>query len=174
MTLPLTARRVVLAARPSGIPQPEHFRLEDAPVPVPEPGQFLVRNEFLSVEPAMRGWVNATANYAAAVGLGEVMRSFAAGRVVASRHPLYQEGDAVMGMLGWQEYTVAKAAELSRIVDYPGVPLERYPGVAPHIVLTAWFGLTEVGAAKAGETLVVSAAAGAVFRAASLARARGL
>lgn len=162
MTLPLTARRVVLAARPSGIPQSEHFRLEEAPVPVPEPGQFLVRNEFLSVEPAMRGWVNATANYAAAVGLGEVMRSFAAGRVVASRHPLYQEGDAVMGMLGWQEYALSDGQGIRRKIREHDLPLSLSLGVLGINGVTAWFSFKELARAIPGDTVVVSTAAGGV------------
>ena len=99
MPYPNTARRVVLASRPVGTPLSEHFRIEQVPVVAPADGQFLVRNEFLSIEPAMRGWVNATQNYAAPVGIGELMRSFSAGHVIASRHPDYREGDAVMGML---------------------------------------------------------------------------
>src|SRR6478609_1383873 len=91
---PTRNRQVLLAARPHGIPQAEHFRLAETPVPELQEGQFLVRNDFLSVEPAMRGWVNAAANYSDPVPIGGVMRSFAAGVVVASRHAGYAEGDA--------------------------------------------------------------------------------
>src|SRR5262245_34236237 len=100
-------RQVRLRARPDGIPQPGHFEIVEAPMPSLSDRQFLVRNEFLSVEPAMRGWVNAVANYSEPVGIGEVMRSFAAGTVVASRHPDYREGDKVMGMFGWQEFAAS-------------------------------------------------------------------
>src|ERR1044071_9097461 len=97
-----TNKQVRLKSRPNGIPQAHNFEIAEAPVPALRDGQFLVRNEFLSVEPAMRGWVSAVANYSKPVGIGEVMRAFAAGRVVASRHRDYAEGDAVMGMFGWQ------------------------------------------------------------------------
>ena len=91
-------RQVVLASRPEGIPEAHHFRIVEAPLPDRGPGQVLVKNEFLSVEPAMRGWVSAVANYSDPVPIGGVMRAFAAGTVVASRHPDYAEGERVMGM----------------------------------------------------------------------------
>ena len=94
-------RQVRLKARANGIPQPDHFEIVDTKLPEIADNQVLVRNEYLSVEPAMRGWVAATANYCTPVGIGEVMRAFSAGTVVASRHPNYHEDDAVMGMLGW-------------------------------------------------------------------------
>jgi NADPH-dependent curcumin reductase len=98
---PQSNRQVRLKSRPSGIPQAEHFELVQTSVPEIAERQFLVRNDYLSVEPAMRGWVAAAANYSTPVGIGEVMRSFAAGTVIASRHPAYPEGTRVMGMLGW-------------------------------------------------------------------------
>ena len=104
---PSINRQVRLKARPDGIPQAEHFELVTAPVPELRDGELLVRNDFLSVDPAMRGWVSAVANYSTPVGIGEVMRSFAAGEVIASRHASYAVGDRVMGMLGWQEYAVS-------------------------------------------------------------------
>lgn len=162
MSIPPTGRRVVLASRPAGIPQAEHFRVEDAPVPTPGPGEFLVRNEFLSVEPAMRGWVNATANYSAAVGIGEVMRSFAAGRVIASRHPGYQEGDAVMGMLGWQDYALSDGRAIRRKIGEHDLPLSLSLGVLGINGATAWFSFSELARARPGDTVVVSTAAGGV------------
>src|SRR5215467_3744040 len=93
-------RQVGLKSRPAGIPQADNFEIAEAPVLEIADKQFLVRNEYLSVDPAMRGWVSAVANYSTPVGIGEVMRAFAAGKVVASRHPNYREGDTVMGMLG--------------------------------------------------------------------------
>src|SRR6516165_3978013 len=89
--------QVRLKSRPTGIPQADNFEIAAVPIPEIADRQFLVRNEYLSVEPAMRGWVAAVANYSKPVGIGEVMRAFAAGTVVASRHPEYREGDAVMG-----------------------------------------------------------------------------
>lgn len=162
MNLPLTGRRVVLASRPSGIPQAGHFRVEDVGVHAPGPGEFLVRNEFLSVEPAMRGWVNATANYSAAVGIGEVMRSFAAGRVIASRHPVYKEGDAVMGMLGWQEYALSDGQAIRRKIREDDLPLSLSLGVLGINGATAWFSFNELARARPGDTVVVSTAAGGV------------
>src|SRR5258708_35628401 len=116
MLLPTHHRQVILAARPSGIPRAEHFELVEAALPTLKSGEFLVRNEFLSVEPAMRGWVNAAANYSDPVSVGGVMRSFAAGTVVASRHPRFAEGGRVMGMLGWAGYSVSEGRNNRRTV----------------------------------------------------------
>jgi NADPH-dependent curcumin reductase len=164
--LPKTQTQVVLKSRPTGIPQAEHFELKQAAVPSLENGQFLVRNEFLSVEPAMRGWVNAAANYSDPVAIGGVMRSFAAGLVVASRHPAYAEGDKVMGMLGWQEYAVSDGSDVRRKVLEHDLPLSLSLGVLGINGVTAYFALTEVGEPRAGDTVVVSTAAGSVGSAA--------
>lgn len=159
---PQTHRQVVLAARPLGVPQAEHFRIVEAPLKPLENGQFLVRNQFLSVEPAMRGWVNAAANYSDPVPIGGVMRSFAAGTVVASRHPGYAPGDAVMGMLGWQEYALSDGTGIRRKVRETDLPLSLSLGVLGINGLTAYYALTEVGEPRPGDTVVVSTAAGAV------------
>src|SRR6478735_3887112 len=105
-------RQVRLKSRPTGIPQAEHFEIVESPVPALRDKEVLVRNEFLSVEPAMRGWVSAVANYATPVGIGEVMRSFSAGTVIASRHPGYAEGDQVMGMLRWQDMALSDGSNI--------------------------------------------------------------
>lgn len=160
--VPPTHRQVLLAQRPHGIPQAAHFELVEAPLPALLPGQFLVRNQFLSVEPAMRGWVNAAANYADPVPVGGVMRSFAAGKVVASRHPGFAEGDAVMGMLGWQEYAVSDGSGIRRKVREHDLPLSLSLGVLGINGVTAYFALTEVGQPRPGDTVVVSTAAGSV------------
>src|SRR5262245_18071509 len=107
-------RQVRLKSRPAGIPQADNFEIATAPVPDIADKQFLVRNEYLSVGPAMRGWVSAVANYSTPVGLDEVMRSFSAGTVVVSRHPNYRERDAVMGMLGWQDYALSDGSSITR------------------------------------------------------------
>ena len=159
---PKKHRQVVLASRPNGIPQAEHFRIAEIALPELQNGQFLVRNDFLSVEPAMRGWVNAAANYSDPVAVGSVMRSFAAGIVVASRHPGYSEGDAVMGMLGWQEYAISDGSGLRRKVSETDLPLSLSLGVLGINGLTAYFALMEVGQPRPGDTVVVSTAAGAV------------
>src|SRR4030095_8963770 len=109
-------RQVILKSRPTGVPQAEHVEIFSAPWPAWRPGELLVRNDFLSVDPAMRGWVNAAANYSDPCAVGSVMRSFAAGQVVASRNPAYAENDRVMGMLGWQEFAVTQCKSIRRQV----------------------------------------------------------
>jgi NADPH-dependent curcumin reductase CurA len=160
--IPSSNTQVVLKARPNGIPQAEHFAIVEAPVPDLRDGQFLVRNEFLSVEPAMRGWVSAVANYAKPVGIGEVMRAFAAGEVIASKHPGYAEGDKVMGMFGWQAYAVAEPSVVTRKVIERDLPLSLSLGILGLNGITAYFGLLDIGRPRPGDTVVVSTAAGAV------------
>lgn len=155
-------KQVLLKPRPHGIPQKENFEIVERPVPALADRQFLVRNEFLSVEPAMRGWVSAVANYSTPVGIGEVMRSFTAGTVVASRHPGYAEGDKVMGMLGWQDFAVSDGSNITRKVKETDLPLSLSLGVLGLNGVTAYFGLLDLGLPKPGETVVVSTAAGAV------------
>jgi len=154
--------QVRLKARPEGIPQVEHFEIMQAPIPEPRDGQVLVRNDYLSVEPAMRGWVSAVANYSDPVGIGEVMRSFAAGEVIASNHPQYAVGDKVMGMFGWQNYAAANAAAIVRRVAETDLPLSLSLGILGLNGITAYFGLLDVGRPQPGDTVVVSTAAGAV------------
>jgi len=155
-------RQVILKSRPTGIPQAEHFEIVSTPLPELQPGELLVRNDFLSVDPAMRGWVNAAANYSDPVAVGAVMRSFAAGQVIASRNPAYAENDRVMGMLGWQEYAVTDGKAIRRKVGEPDLPLSLSLGVLGLNGVTAYFALTEVGEPRPGDTVVVSTAAGAV------------
>jgi NADPH-dependent curcumin reductase CurA len=162
MPLPTHYRQVILAGRPSGIPRAEHFEIVEAALPTLQSGEFLVRNEFLSVEPAMRGWVNATANYSDPVPVGAVMRSFAAGTVVASRHPGFAEDDRVMGLLGWQEYAVSDGRDIRRRVTERDLPLSLSLGILGINGVTAYFSLTEIARPRPGDTLVVSTAAGAV------------
>lgn len=161
-----TNTRVLLASRPVGIPRPEHFEIREAPVPALESGQLLVRNEYLSVDPAMRGWVNAAPNSLDPVPVGGVMRSFAAGTVVASRHAGFAEGDKVMGMFGWQSHAVTDGADIRRKVMERDLPLSLSLGVLGLNGLTAWFALTEIGEPRPGDTVVVSTAAGSVGSAA--------
>jgi NADPH-dependent curcumin reductase CurA len=155
-------RQVRLKSRPSGIPQAENFEIVEAKLPAIGEREILVRNEFLSVEPAMRGWVSAVANYAKPVGIGEVMRAFAAGAVVATRHPDFAEGDRVMGLLGWQDYAAANPASVTRKVREADLPLSLSLGILGLNGVTAYFGLLDVGEPRPGETVVVSTAAGAV------------
>jgi NADPH-dependent curcumin reductase len=159
---PQVNRQVRLKSRPAGIPQADNFEIAAAPVLEIGDKQFLVRNEYLSVDPAMRGWVSAVANYSTPVGIGEVMRAFSAGKVVASRHPNYREGDTVMGMLGWQEYAISDGSTITRKVKESDLPLSLSLGVLGLNGVTAYFGLLDVGQPRPGETVVVSTAAGAV------------
>lgn len=155
-------RQVRLKARPSGIPEAHHFEIVETAVAQPGPGQVLVRNIYLSVEPAMRGWVSAVANYSEPVAIGGVMRSLAVGRVEASLHPDYRPGDYVTGMFGWQDYAVVDARAIDRKVSSAGVPISAALGVLGLNGFTAYVGLLDVGQPKAGETVVVSTAAGSV------------
>jgi NADPH-dependent curcumin reductase CurA len=155
-------RQVLLKARPTAIPQAEHFEIVTAPMPEPGDGQFLVKNLYLSVDPAMRGWVSAVANYSKPVGIGEVMRSRNVGEVVASRHRDYRVGDKVVGWLGWQEYALSDGKGIIRRVEEQDIPLSAALGVLGMNGVTAYFGLLDIGQPKPGETVVVSTAAGAV------------
>ena len=155
-------RQVVLVTRPQGIPQAEHFAIVESPVPQPEDGQILVRNIYLSVEPAMRGWVSTESNYADPVPIGATMRSFATGRVQVSRHPDFQPGDYVTGWFGWQDYASVDPASVERTITETDVPLSTSLGVLGLNGFTAYFGLIEAGQPRPGETVLVSTAAGAV------------
>ncbi|MEH6616734.1 MAG: NADP-dependent oxidoreductase [Porticoccus sp.] len=161
-----TNRQVRLKKRPTGIPQAEHFEIVQAPIPAPGDGEVLIRNIFLSVEPAMRGWVSPVANYSEPVALGAVMRSLAVGEVLASGDPEYQPGDYVTGMFGWQDYTLIDTRtdneSIQRKVSGDGLPISTALGVLGLNGMTAYFGLLDIGQPNAGETVVVSTAAGAV------------
>jgi NADPH-dependent curcumin reductase len=159
---PKVTRQIVLKSRPAGIPQAENFDFAEARIPELADGQILVRNEYLSVDPAMRGWVSAVANYSTPVGIGEVMRSFASGKVVASKHKDYAEGESVTGAFGWQEYAVVDTGAITRKVTETDLPLSLSLGVLGLNGITAYFGLLDNGLPRPGDTVVVSTAAGAV------------
>lgn len=158
----LVNRRVVLNDRPKGIPGPEFFTVEDAPVPDLEDGEFLVKTDYLSVDPAMRGWVNDAPNYSPPVPVGDVMRSIAVGEVTASRHPAYSEGEVVVGTFGWQRFAVSDGGNVTRKVTEDDLPRSLAIGVLGLNGITAYFGLMDVCEPKTGDTVVVSTAAGAV------------
>jgi NADPH-dependent curcumin reductase CurA len=162
---PTANRQVWLKSRPTGIPEASHFEIVETKLPALAEGQLLVRNAYLSVEPAMRGRVNAVAIYSAPVGLGKVMRAFAAGTVIVSRHPDYAEGDRVTGLLGWQDYAVSDGHSITRKVQESDLPLSLSLGILGLNGVTAYLGLLEVGRPRPGETVVVSTAAGARLRA---------
>lgn len=156
-----TYRRIVLASRPEGAVATSNFRIEDRPVPVPTEGQVLVRNHFLSLDPYMRGRMNATKSYATPQALDETMIGATIGEVVDSRNPKFARGDTVVGMYGWSEYGCSDGAGLMK-VDTQHVPESAYLGAAGMPGMTAWYGLNRIIEPKAGETVVVSAASGAV------------
>jgi NADPH-dependent curcumin reductase CurA len=158
----LMNRQVILSNRPEGVPQAEHFRIVETAVPQPKPGQVLIRNHFLAVEPAMRGWVNAVANYSQPVGIGEVMRSFAAGEIIASEDPQWPVGTRVTGMFGWQDYAAVDVSTIDYRVDQADLPLSTSLGVLGINGITAHYGLMRIGEPKSGETVLVSTGAGAV------------
>ncbi len=155
-------RQVILAARPTGVAQAEHFAIVEGAMPVPADGQVLVRNLFLSVEPAMRGWIADVGNYAAPVAIGAVMRSITVGEVVESRSPDYQAGEVVTGWFGWQDYAAVDASAILRRIRETDLPLSLALGVLGINGVTAHLGLTLIGEPKPGNTVVVSTAAGSV------------
>ena len=156
-----TNRMVKLAQRPFGMVKRENFTIEDGPLPEPGDGQFRVKVECVSIDPAMRPWLNDAPSYAPPVGIGEVMRALASGTVDASNHPDYRQGDAVSGLFGVQQYAVSDGSGVAKL-DTSQAPLERWIGGLGMPGTTAYFGLLEIGQPKEGETVVVSAASGAV------------
>ena len=155
-------RQVLLRNRPAGIAQAGDFEIVEGRIIPPADGEVLVENRYLSVEPAMRGWIADTRGYAEPVPLGSVMRALAAGRVVESRHPDFAVGDDVTGWFGWQQFATVGADRIVRKVLERDLPLSASLGVLGINGVTALLALTRVGDPKPGETLVVSTAAGAV------------
>ncbi len=153
--------QVVLASRPAGAAGETNFQLVESAVPVPGDGEILVRVDWLSLDPYMRGRMNEGKSYAARVELGEVMVGGAVGTVVASRHGKFAEGDKVLGTLGWQRFAVSDGKGLVKLPD-PRLPETVWLGAAGMPGITAWMGLGQIGAPRPGETVVVSAASGAV------------
>ena len=169
-------QQILLDNRPQGEATVDNFRLATTDTPALQEGQVLVRHHYLSLDPYMRGRMNDSKSYAASQALGEVMIGGTVGEVAESRHPKYAVGDKVVGMGGWQEYSVVdgNAPGALRKVDTTHVPLSHYLGAVGMPGVTAWYGLVKIIAPKAGETVVVSAATGAVGSAfAALAKARG-
>ncbi|MCK9553226.1 NADP-dependent oxidoreductase [Aquamicrobium sp.] len=154
-------RQVLLVRRPGGVPEKTDFALSTASVPEPQEGQILVRNIYLSVDPAQRGWASAEVNYSDPVPLGGVMRALAVGIVVSSRAEDFKEGDYLYGWFGWQDYSVVDGSKvLSRA--RAALPLSAFAGLLGINGLTAYLALTLVGRPEHGDTLLVSTAAGAV------------
>lgn len=171
--MPRTHRRIVLASRPEADAGPENFRLEDVATPELQDGQVLVRHRFLTVDPYMRMRMNDVKSYVPPQAIGETMGGGAAGEVVESRSPDFSPGDSVTGPGGWQEMSALRATALRR-VDAKALPIETYLGPAGMPGVTAWYGTLKLIAPQPGQTVVVSAAAGAVGGiAGQIARAAG-
>jgi NADPH-dependent curcumin reductase CurA len=160
MTAPLN-RQFLLAQRPVGLPSRDTFSYVETPLGEPGPGEILVKNLYLSLDPAMRGWMNDARSYIPPVGLGEVMRALGVGEVIASQHPDFTVGDHVNGALGVQDYFLGEPKGFYK-VDPKRAPLPLYLSALGMTGMTAYFALLDVGAPKAGETVVISGAAGAV------------
>ena len=156
-----TNRQLRLAARPVGEPRSTDWQQVEEPVAEPGDGEFLVQVLYLSIDPAMRGWMNAGKSYIRPVEIGEVMRAGAVGRVIASRHPEFSVGDHVSGSFGVQEYCVSDGRGVTK-VDPAMAPLPVYLGTLGMSGMTAYFGLLDIGRPEPGQTVVVSGAAGAV------------
>jgi NADPH-dependent curcumin reductase len=154
-------KRVLLASRPAGWVSEDNFRIDSVPVPKPRDGEVLVKNLWLSLDPYMRGRMNEGKSYAAKQELGEVMIGGTVGEVVESKNPKFAAGDQVLGMLGWQQYGLSDGKGLNK-VDASRVPLSAYLGVLGMPGVTAWVGLLDLCQPKPGETVLVSAASGAV------------
>ncbi|MBX6375364.1 MAG: NADP-dependent oxidoreductase [Acetobacteraceae bacterium] len=171
--MPEANLQVLLRRRPVGAPTPEDFEIVETPVPEPAEGQVLVRARYLSLDPYMRGRMSDAPSYAKPVELGAVMEGRTAGEVVASRDPRFRPGDLVAGGYGWQRFSAVSGDRLIK-VDEAEAPLSAWLGVLGMPGLTAWVGLEDIGQPKAGETVVVSAASGAVGQVAGqIAKIRG-
>jgi len=169
--------QILLDSRPKGQASASNFKLVSQPTPELQDGQVLVRHHYLSLDPYMRGRMNDSKSYVAPQPLGQVMQGGTAGEVTASRHPQFAVGDTVVGMGGWQEYSVVNASQPGalRKVDATQIPLSTYLGAVGMPGVTAWYGLVKIIAPQAGDTVLVSAATGAVGSAfGALARSRGL
>jgi len=154
-------RQVLLARRPQGAPVPEDFRIAESPIPVPDKGQFLARTIYLSLDPYMRGRMNAERSYAEPVPIDGVMEGGTVSRIEASNHPDFAVGSYVVGRTGWQEYAVSDGTGM-RQVDPEAARLSTALGILGMPGMTAYTGLLNIGQPKTGETLVVAAASGAV------------
>jgi len=157
----VTNHKFLLAARPVGMPKRSDWTYLGEPVGEPKEGQFLVQVLYISLDPAMRGWMNEGRSYVPPVGIGELMRALGVGIVKASRHPRFAVGDHVSGQFGMQEYALSDGQKVMKI-DPKAAPLPKYLSALGMVGMTAYFGLLDTGQPKPGETVVVSAAAGAV------------
>jgi NADPH-dependent curcumin reductase CurA len=161
--MPDNNRRFLLRSRPQGRIGSDTFELVEEPIPDISDGEALVRTTWISLDPTNRAWIGEEPTYLPPVAIGEVMRAVGLGQIVASKHENYREGQLVQGLIGWQEWAVVSdAGPLLPVPEVPGISPSAYLGVLGATGLTAWVGLTDIGRPQPGETLVVSAAAGAV------------
>lgn len=159
--MPSLNHKFELAARPVGLPKRSDWNFTASPVRDPADGELLIQILYISLDPAMRGWMNAGKSYVEPVAIGDVMRALALGRVIASRNPKFSEGDHVYGLLGVQEFAVSNGSGLTR-VDLSAAPLTLYLSALGMPGMTAYFGILDVGKIKSGDMVVISRAAGAV------------
>jgi NADPH-dependent curcumin reductase CurA len=159
-----TCRRIVLASRPQGLPSRDNFRVDSATLPELNDGEMLIANRLLSIDPAIRGFLDDRPSYLPPVAIGEAVRGMTLGKVVRSRNSAFAEGSHVRALAAWEEFSVLprNALGLEAVTTAPGVALEHYMGALGATGLTAWIGLMEIGHIVPGETVLVSAAAGAV------------
>ena len=157
----LENKRILLSARPVGLPARDTWKTEELPAGKPAEGEFLAEVLYISLDPAMRGWINEGRSYIDPVGIGEVMRAGGVARVIESRNPKFGEGDYVLGSTGVQKYWLSNGDGV-RKVDPDAAPLPKYLSALGMPGMTAYFGILEIGAIKEGETVLVSGAAGAV------------
>ena len=156
-------RQVVLASYVSDAAKPENFAMSESAIPEPGEGEFLLRNMYLSMEPAIRGWVDGKANYFEPIPIGGVIRGPSVGQVVKSCNQDFVEGDLVYALNHWEDYSIchSEAILLEKLKPETGIPISYYVGSLGGAGATAYIGLHEVGQIQAGQTVVVSAAAGA-------------
>lgn len=157
----MTNRQLILRKRPVGLPEADTWSLEENPVPEPQDGEMIVRHHYISLDPAMRGWMNDVRSYIPPIGLGEVMRAGSIGEVVASKNDKFAAGDIVTGWGGVQEYSLSDGKNWYK-VDTNLAPMTAYIGTLGMPGMTAYFGILEVGKIKEGDVVLVSGAAGAV------------
>ena len=159
----MTNKQITLASYPDGVPEPGNFGLIETDIPEPEQGEFLVRNMYFSLEAAIRGWLDGEDNYFPAIPLGGVIRGPSVGEVIKSKHPDYAEGEIIFGVNHWEEYSIVddNTILLSKMQTREGFPFSYYVGALGGSGQTAYVGLHEIGKLQPGQTVVISAAAGA-------------
>ena len=157
----MTNTRILLASRPVGLPKRENWRIDSVETSKPGEGEFLAEVLYISLDPAMRGWINEGKSYIEPVGVGDVMRAGGVARILESRNPAFKAGDHVVGMSGTQKFWLSDGQGVTK-VDPALAPLQKYLGVLGMPGMTAYFGILEVGKIREGDTVLVSGAAGAV------------